>query len=34
MERFYAFLLAQGKSEATAASRTGDLWIYADFLAS
>lgn len=34
MERFYTFLLAQGKSEATAASRTGDLWIYADFLAS
>lgn len=34
MERFYAFLLAQDKSEATAASRTGDLWIYADFLAS
>jgi len=34
MERFYAFLLAQGKSEATAASRAGDLWIYADFLAS
>ncbi|NWG21391.1 MAG: hypothetical protein HXY39_13860 [Chloroflexi bacterium] len=34
MERFYAYLIAQGKSEATAASRTGDLWIYADFLAS
>lgn len=34
MERFYAFLIEQGKSEATAASRTGDLWIYADFLAS
>jgi hypothetical protein len=34
MERFYQSLVAQGKSESTAASRTGDLWIYADFLAS
>ncbi|MCS6841839.1 MAG: hypothetical protein NZ699_15690 [Roseiflexus sp.] len=34
MEDFYRFLLEQGKSEATAASRAGDLWIYADFLAS
>lgn len=34
MEQFYTFLLEQGKSEATAASRTGDLWIYADFLAN
>jgi hypothetical protein len=34
MERFYQSLVAQGKSEATAASRTGDLWIYADFLSS
>jgi hypothetical protein len=34
MERFYQNLLANGKSEATAASRTGDMWIYADFLAS
>jgi hypothetical protein len=34
MERFYQALTSQGKSEATAASRTGDLWIYADFLAS
>ena len=34
MERFFQALVAQGKSEATAASRTGDLWIYADFLSS
>jgi hypothetical protein len=34
MERFYQHLLAQGKSESTAASRTGDLWVYADFLAN
>ncbi|MEP7188374.1 MAG: hypothetical protein ABI901_04185, partial [Roseiflexaceae bacterium] len=34
MERFYQAQLAQGKSESTAASRTGDLWIYADFLSS
>jgi hypothetical protein len=34
MERFYQTLVAQGKSEATAASRTGDLWIYADFLSN
>jgi hypothetical protein len=34
MERFYQSQLAQGKSESTAASRTGDLWIYADFLSS
>jgi len=34
MERFYQSLVAQGKSEATAASRTGDLWVYADFLSS
>jgi hypothetical protein len=34
MERFYQSLIDQGKSEATAASRTGDLWIYADFLSS
>jgi hypothetical protein len=34
MERFYQYLLTQGKSESTAASRTGDLWVYADFLAN
>ncbi len=34
MERFYQAQRAQGKSESTAASRTGDLWIYADFLSS
>jgi hypothetical protein len=34
MERFYLAQLEQGKSETTAASRTGDLWIYADFLSS
>jgi len=34
MERFYQSLVAQGKSEATAASRTGDLWVYADFLSN
>jgi hypothetical protein len=34
MERFYQHLLTQGKSENTAASRTGDLWVYADFLAN
>jgi len=34
MERFYQGQIGQGKSEATAASRTGDLWIYADFLSS
>jgi hypothetical protein len=34
MERFYQSQIAQGKSESTAASRTGDLWIYADFLSS
>ena len=32
MERFYEGQIAQGKSESTASSRTGDLWIYADFL--
>lgn len=34
MEQFYQTLVAQGKSDATAASRTGDLWIYADFLSN
>lgn len=34
MEHFYLSLIAQGKSESTAAGRTGDLWIYADFLAN
>jgi hypothetical protein len=34
MERFYRSLIGQGKSEATAASRAGDRWIYADFLAN
>ncbi|HWQ12281.1 MAG TPA: hypothetical protein VNL77_05745 [Roseiflexaceae bacterium] len=34
MERFYQHLLASGKSESTAAARTGDLWTYADFLAN
>jgi hypothetical protein len=34
MERFYQSQVASGKSETTAASRTGDLWIYGDFLAS
>ncbi|MFO7168402.1 MAG: hypothetical protein DIU80_010300 [Chloroflexota bacterium] len=34
MERFYQHLILQGKSEATAANRTGDLWVYADFLAN
>jgi hypothetical protein len=34
MERFYQYLRSQGKSEATASSRTGDLWVYADFLAN
>lgn len=34
MQRFYQHQTAHGKSEATAASRTGDLWIYADFLAN
>src|SRR5262245_45123559 len=34
MEQFYQQQVAQGKSETTAASRTGDLWIYADFLSS
>jgi hypothetical protein len=34
MERFYQHLRAQGKSETTATSRTGDLWVYADFLAN
>ncbi|HEU5100854.1 MAG TPA: hypothetical protein VFU22_17615 [Roseiflexaceae bacterium] len=34
MERFYQAQIQQGKSESTAASRTGDLWIYADFLSS
>jgi hypothetical protein len=34
MERFYQSLVEQGKSESTAASRTGDLWVYADFLSS
>ena len=34
MERFYQHILSQGKTEGTAASRTGDLWVYADFLAS
>lgn len=34
MERFFQALVAQGKSQSTAAARTGDLWIYADFLSS
>ncbi|HEU5085826.1 MAG TPA: hypothetical protein VFT99_00225 [Roseiflexaceae bacterium] len=34
MERFYEFVRGQGKSEATASSRTRDLWVYAEFLAS
>ena len=34
MERFYQHLCAKGKSESTAINRTGDLWVYADFLAS
>lgn len=34
MERFYQHLRTQGKSENTAINRTGDLWVYADFLAS
>ncbi len=34
MEQFYLRLIAQGKSESTAAGRTGDLWIYADFLSN
>jgi hypothetical protein len=34
MERFYQHLLAQGKSETTATSRTGDLWPYGEFLAN
>jgi hypothetical protein len=34
MERFYQYLRGQGKSEATATSRTSDLWVYADFLAN
>jgi hypothetical protein len=34
MERFYQHLLASGKTEGTAANRTGDLWVYADFLAN
>ncbi|KPV49450.1 hypothetical protein SE17_32560, partial [Kouleothrix aurantiaca] len=34
MDQFYQALIAQGKSESTAASRTGDLWLYADFLAN
>jgi hypothetical protein len=34
MELFYQYLRNQGKSEATATSRTGDLWVYADFLAN
>jgi hypothetical protein len=34
MERFFQHQIAQGKSESTAAERTGDLWIYADFLAN
>jgi hypothetical protein len=32
MERFYQHQLAQGKSDSTASERTGDLWVYADFL--
>ncbi len=32
MDRFYQHQLHNGKSETTAASRTRDLWIYADFL--
>jgi hypothetical protein len=34
MERFYEHVRAQGKSESTASSRTGDLWVYAEFLAN
>lgn len=34
MERFYQHQREQGKSEATAAHRTRDLWVYADFLAN
>jgi hypothetical protein len=34
MERFFQHQVAQGKSESTSAERTGDLWVYADFLAS
>lgn len=34
MERFYQHLLTSGKSESTAATRTGDMWVYADFLAN
>jgi hypothetical protein len=32
MERFYKHQIIQGKSVATASERTGDLWVYADFL--
>ncbi|GAB4189348.1 MAG: hypothetical protein OHK0022_01580 [Roseiflexaceae bacterium] len=32
MDRFYQHQIGNGKSETTAASRTRDLWIYADFL--
>jgi hypothetical protein len=34
IDRFHRHLIAQGKSEATAAARAGDLWIYAEFLAN
>jgi hypothetical protein len=34
IERFHQHLRGQGKSESTATSRIGDIWIYADFLAN
>lgn len=34
MEAFYNYLISTGKNAATAASRSGDLWAYADFLAN
>lgn len=34
MDSFYQHLRAQGKSQQTASMRSGDLWVYADFLAS
>lgn len=33
MSQFYDYLIALGKSESTARSRTRDLWVYAEFLA-
>jgi hypothetical protein len=33
MSGFYESILADGRSEQTAASRANDLWVYADFLA-